>query len=667
MNERNQIIHMLSSTDEEQRLQGLKELARQGAEQHLDIVYQSLGDESWRVRKEAVAIFLALPGVGSLAGEVVELLHAEENAGLRNAAVEILVGLGRQAVPALIDELHCADHDVRKFVLDVLGEIGDEGCIAAMVGALSDVDSNVRAAAAENLGKLRAAEATPALLNALEVPDLLLRFTVLEALGQIQVPLPVERLIPLAGERLLRKALYDCLGRLADSDAIPTLLEGLGDSMRNVRSAAAQGLSAVAKRYPEQVVAAMQALEGAPLLEQLVELLESPDITVRRAALQLLGWSRDPRFAPQLLRLFEDEALREDAAAALISFGVRANSVLLPMWHQGDDRTRAYLAYVFAAIGCTEALPLLDAALVSESPELRVMVLHALGKLGRRNELDRVVGSLLDESEEVREAATQALTQIGGRQTAATIVALKALLERDDGELRMRVVQILGRLGGDVVEPILVMALKDESPLVRRAAVQACGYGSSDRVLQSLLLVLTDEDQEVRRLTVEALGNCGNPQVVRSLTLALQDEDIWVRAAAVRALGRFTQDEAVQAVESALADPVGLVVIAAMETLVAQNQEHAQAPLVAALASHDEEVVSAALQLLTQFGVSDWIEEAQDRLINHRHWEVRVTFARILAAELGVKSRPMLEARLLVEGEDLVRQQIRDLLMDLQG
>lgn len=667
MSDSDRIEIMLTATDEETRLQGLRELTQVGARQYMASIYRALGDESWRVRKEAVAVFLGITGVGSLAGEVVDLLHTEDNAGLRNAAVEILVGLGRQASAALVEELSCSDHDVRKFVLDILGEIGDDSCVPAMIGALADPDNNVRAAAAENLGKLRAAEATPALLDALAIPDLLLRFATLEALGQIEVPLPVERLLPLAEERLLRKALFDCLGRLGDADAIPTLVNGLGDTMRNVRSAAAQALHAVANRHAEEVAAALSRQAGSPLLDKLAELLESHDIAVCRAAIGLLGWSKDVRYLSRMLQLFDDEVLRDAAAAALIGYGDAATEVLLSLWREGDDRRKSYLAYVFAALDCRDALPLLHEALTTANPELQVMLLHALGRLGGEGELHHMAVLLTAESDEVRGGATDALTQIGTRNPRAAVAVLTPLFSSEDAELRMRIVQILGRLAEGEVESLMLMALKDESAPVRRSAVQAVGRNWSERRLQSLLLVLTDEDQEVRRLAVEALGTSTDSQVLRPLTLALQDEDIWVRAAAVRALGHLPQAEALLAVEGALGDSVGLVVIATLETLVAMDQSRAQVALVAALDNSDEEVVSAALQLLAQYGDSVWIEQQVERLLNHRHWEVRVTFARILAAEFGLKSIPPLEARLLVEGEDLVRQQIKDLLLDLQG
>jgi len=90
-----QITEALNSPDEEVRLQGLRDLASCDAIEGLDLIFKAFGDESWRVRKESIELYLKLPVSRELIGEIIELLHAEENAGLRNAAVEILTRLGR--------------------------------------------------------------------------------------------------------------------------------------------------------------------------------------------------------------------------------------------------------------------------------------------------------------------------------------------------------------------------------------------------------------------------------------------------------------------------------------------------------------------------------------------------------------------------------------------
>jgi HEAT repeat protein len=656
------IFKMLQSAREEERLQGLKELARCEMDIFLPAVVKALGDESWRVRKEATDLFLALPGADNLAGEVIELLHSEDNAGLRNAAAEILVHLGGQGVPLLLEELSCSDHDVRKFVLDILGVIGDESCVQPMLRALCDPDANVRTAAAENLGKIGGAEAVPALLAAMAHSDLWLRFAILEALGQIGAPVKLASLLEFRDDRMLKKALFDCLGRIGDPDVLPTLAEGLIDDMRNVREAAVVALVRLAGRWPEEVTEHLAGLAGTPSAEAVAGLLDSNDRTVRQAAVNLLGRLRDGRFALLLLELFADEELRASAAAALIAMGRAAVCSLMETWPCADSRTRTYLAYVFGEVECSEALQLLLGGLASAEPELRLASAQALGKLGESAALPSLTTCLGDPSEEVRQVVTEALSRLGVRHRREVVRTLRPLLEHDDPEWRMNVVLILGRLDGEEVEGHLAFAMKDESSLVRRAAVRALEGHKGGGQLQALMLALTDEDDEVRRLAVEALGMTEDPQALGPLELALRDEDIWVRGAAVRALGRLDSATALDLVRGALNDPVGLVGIAALETLAGMGADKAYPSLLEALSHEDEEVVNAALQLLSASGRRDWVPAVFDRLLNHRHWEVRLTFARTLAELEGEGCRPHLESRLMIEGEDLVRHQLRDLL-----
>lgn len=230
----------------------------------------------------------------------------------------------------------------------------------------------------------------------------------------------------------------------------------------------------------------------------------------------------------------------------------------------------------------------------------------------------------------------------------------------------MHVVSIFGQMEEGDVESALALGMKDESPLVRRAAVRACEGRCSNGRLSTLMLALTDEDAEVRRLAAESLGLTENLQAIAPLELALQDEDIWVRAAAVRALGRLGGDEVLAPVSQALHDPVGLVAIAALETIAGLNADQAYAAMVQCLGHADEEVINAALILLAASGRRDWVPDAVQPLLNHRHWEVRSTFARTLAGLEGGRCRGLLEERLLLEGEELVRQLLQDLLAELR-
>lgn len=665
MNLDTQIEQLLKSENEDDRLLGLKQLAQQGVEKHLEYVYQALGDQSWRVRKEAAEVFFKVPHAAALTSEIIELLHSQDNAGLRNAAVEILVKFGRQAIPELLEELNCNDHDVRKFIVDVLGSIGDERAVDGLVLALEDEDSNVRAAAAENLGKLKADSAAPALLKAMQSRDLMFRFTALEALAQMRAEIDSEQLLPFQNERLLRKALFDCLGLIGNAASIPVLTVALLDQMRDVAEAAALALYRLARRNIKGVSPALQALAGGQVVPQLEALLESRTEEVRRAGVFLLGEIGDAAAVGCLLPLLEDQQLAQLAAEALVAIGRKSPEVLIRQWPEAPIRQRTGLAYLYGEAGCVGAHAVLHVGLRSQDASLRHAAAQSLGRLGDASALAPLVECLNDESEEVRASIVGALSRLGETCPEATRQAVTPLLEAESPENRSCAVSVLGRLQGPEIERMLAFAIKDESPEVRRSAVRAMQGRNGEEQIQTLLLALTDEDVDVRRMATEILGQLRDESLIEALQLALRDDDLWVRSTAVRSLGLIATPEALRLIETALSDPVGLVVIAALETLAEASPMPPQQQLLAALEHADEEVVNAALKLLSGLGIDVWVADSAEPLLNHRNWEVRLSTARSLAACQGVACMGLLEARLLIEGEDLVRLELQDLLMTL--
>ncbi|RLB68026.1 MAG: hypothetical protein DRH08_02130 [Deltaproteobacteria bacterium] len=666
MEKMDQITNALNSPDEEVRLQGLRDLAAAEAIDGLDLIFKAFGDTSWRVRKESIDLFLGMPISRELTGEIVELLHAEENAGLRNAAVEILARMGQASVPMLLDHAGCPDHDVRKFIIDILGDIADPVAVPILIRGLNDEDSNVRAAAAENLGKLKTAQAVPELLKAMQHPDLLLQFTILDALSRIASPVPLLELLPYKDEKLLRKALIDCLGKAGDASAISELLAALTDPMRNVREAAILALVEISGRHLEQVQQQLATCEQGPVAVIVSSYLddETNDL-LKRASIKLLGWLGVRDAVEPLLRLLEFESLQQEAMTALVDIGSADPQALLMSWPAVSGSQRAYLAYVLGEAGCSDGLPLLQQGLRDVDPQIVRMSAYALGKIGAVQMLPDLVECLQNNSSEVQESASQALISLGHQFPDETFAALQPLLGHNDPRQRMFAVMVLRELDNPAVLDTLSMAIKDSAAEVRRAAVKVFERYDVGEHISALLLSLTDEDAEVRRTVVDILGNCNDADALDGLQLALQDDDIWVRSSAVRGLGRIAGERSRTLVEQVLADPVGLVSIAAMETLSSLVGADAVPQLIEALDHTDEEVVTAAMNLLNHYGTDDWINVHAERLINHSFWVVRAQIARSAAEVLGAAVRPLLEKRLTVETEEVVRQQLTDLLAEL--
>jgi len=137
--ERQLIEKLLQDEQVEKRLQAVRELA--GLKVFpWELFLRGLADEDWRVRKESVTIYLQLPDAASRARLILEQLAHPENAGLRNAAIEILIGLGHQIVPVLLEGLAAGTSEVRKFIVDILGEVDSCDSVPQLLPLLHDPD-----------------------------------------------------------------------------------------------------------------------------------------------------------------------------------------------------------------------------------------------------------------------------------------------------------------------------------------------------------------------------------------------------------------------------------------------------------------------------------------------------------------------------------------------
>ncbi|PLY11676.1 MAG: hypothetical protein C0624_01700 [Desulfuromonas sp.] len=655
------VKELLYSNEEEQRLQGVRMLRQAPTGEDLDGLFVGLGDTSWRVRKEAVEAFMLRPRSVETIERVAKQLYSEENAGLRNAAMEILVRLGRQSLEMLHAEVKSEDHDVRKFAVDILGEIGDAESIPCLTEALLDNDENVRNAAAENLGKLRAAKAVPALLDAMELPDVWFRFTILEALSRIGGRIDLNRLLAFKSEPLLRKALFDCLGHVGDESVVPVLVEGLGDEMRNAREAAALALANLGKRSPEPVRTAFMAVGGENHGKTAQEFIAEGDDNLRGAGLMLLGWIGDPRYATPLLNLLDDDRLAQQAADALMSLGASGVSRLIKENLKSDAKTRAILCQLAGGVGCRQATDFLLASAADQDMDVRLAALQAIGQLQIVAGVEQLASALADENEQLRDTATSSLAQIGRMHSDEVLSAISTYFNDDDASLRVAAVSVVGHLNSSEIEKYLLNGLKDVASEVRVAAVRSMGVYAGDGQPRVLRLALTDEDPEVRVQAVEILGRSDDEDVLESLGVALQDEDIWVRAAVSRVLGRFGV-EALPLIQVAVKDPIGLVAIAAMETLCDIAPEKAGAILESALDNADEEVVRTAMQLLVRSGHTELFMKSCDRLLKHPHPMIRRSCIEHLVDLEGSAVRPRLEALLTSEEDEQILHQVQDLL-----
>ena len=85
------------------------------------LLVRALGDEDWRVRKEAAAASTSVEPREAVLTGLFDALSDRDNVGLRNASIEALMRIGRDAVPRAVEALRTADADARKLLVEVLG------------------------------------------------------------------------------------------------------------------------------------------------------------------------------------------------------------------------------------------------------------------------------------------------------------------------------------------------------------------------------------------------------------------------------------------------------------------------------------------------------------------------------------------------------------------
>jgi HEAT repeat protein len=658
-----QLREQLASPDEEVRHAAIQGLHLAGSAL-LPVVIGALGDASWRVRKAALDLVLQAPAANSLP-LLIAGLRDEGNAGRRNSSMEALVRLGPAAVPPLAPLVADPDPDLRKFVVDALGNIDAPAVPALLRAALEDSEENVAAAAAEFLGRRRDATAVPQLLRRLGESGSWLTFSCLRALGEIGDAAAAPAVSALLGEPGLRQAALEALGRVGDAQAVPHVLDALFSRDRGLRRVAALAAHRILPRLGPGAAAALAAGVRAQADDEFFDflrgLLAQEDPQVLAAAATLLGFAPGTLMVSILLDALPQAAEQDQELFAAVLAGLPDTDLPLLAARLLDPSpvVRLRLAEVLGRRGCREAVPLLLTLLEDGIGHVRAAGAAALGRIGDPAAVPPLVGLLRDPFPDVREAGMEAIVAIG-KTGSSRLGLVLALLEphfsAPDEGFAAAAVRIAGRLGGPGLIARLGLALRDARGEVRRAAVEAVGAVGGAEAVAALRVALTDEDVAVRREAVHRLGATREATALPLLLPMLGDEDLWVRVRSVQALGGIAHPDAWRVLLAAAADdPPGPRRLAAVRALGAGKVPGSLPVLTDLAGAADRETGMAAIEALGALGDPGALDVLLLRLADPA-WGLRAVAVRALgpfAAEPRV--RPALVRAAAEDADPLVR------------
>ena len=529
------------------------------------------------------------------------------------------------------------DPDVRKFVVDILGDIRDARAVPVLIGRLDDDDENVRVAAAEALGKLRDPRAVDALLACLARSGQgWLDNAAAVALGEIGDERALGPLVAVLGRSNLREPVLEALGKIGNADTLGPLVAGLGDPLRIVREVSIVAISEIYRKSDEQGRRTIRSAVSSGIGDRAVEFLEDILVTSNgglvKATMALLGWAGRESSIRKIFDLLREEDLEEPAVQSL-QFLDRGRAGLLVGYLASDNAlVRRSVARVLGELGVAAAEDPLIGLLTDENGHVRSTAAEALARMKSKKAVAPLLALLADEYTSVQDSAIQALAAIGDE---SVLDGLIRDFSSSEAFMRRNIALLLGKFPAERAVDALVFALKDEEPEVRKAVVQALGATPNAKALRPLKLAITDDDAEVRMLAAEALGAVGTVEARDALVLLLEDADLWVRAAAARCLGEIGGESEAALLTSRLETATDIFLLALIDALGKLKFPQALGPLLK-LADHpDPEVRKTVLAALAAYG-GEPVRHTLIARLSDPHWSVR-------KAAIGALSRTCLK------------------------
>jgi HEAT repeat protein/nicotinamide riboside kinase len=332
---------------------------------------------------------------------------------------------------------------------------------------------------------------------------------------------------------------------------------------REVRETFLGALSADDPELREKAVWALGRLGQEWTVVPLIAALWDKEWKVRRRVAWALGRMRDERAVQHLIRALGDgkEEVCQEAVEALKAIGEPAMMPLIRTLSDPRKQVREMATMALSRIGAPAIRPLiLTLGNKGQAGEEAMRVLVDIGNLA----VEPLVVALGDARSDIRRKVAETLGLIGGGRATASLIGI---LGDTDEAVRQEAIKALARIGTPAVGP-LIKALTDARPEIRDGAVEALRQVGKPAI-EGLLQALGDERRELRQGVAQALQKLGpgDEQVAEWLMAYLEHEKWEVRGAAVEVLGQIGGESALGALIAALEDESRIVYRKAAEAL----------------------------------------------------------------------------------------------------
>ncbi|MBM4145738.1 MAG: hypothetical protein FJ240_05605 [Nitrospira sp.] len=654
-----ELERLLKDNDVEVRRDALERLkGKSGDISSINLLLKAMEDTSWRVRNTAVDIIIEEHPIETYINSLINLLYLDDNAGARNSAIEALVRLNKKATIFLIEAFNTPNRDVRKFIIDVLGEFKDSRSLPLMLSALRDDDENVRATAIEHIGKVGESSVVDALIEIVESDDIWTAYPAADALGRIGDRKAVPALIKALDKKTLRIPTIKSLSLIADPDTLKHIIPFLEDPSKTAQEETLRSIERFYRKgiSEEIVTGEIKRLIGDRTLDILIAHAWSNKPEARKSAILILGLMKDERAFTPLLDISQEEDFAEEVKRAFVFIGKDRPESLLKLFETENVYQKRFICDIASRIVSPVYSPVFENLLDDDDGHIRSISAIALSKISDPKSVEPIKRLLTDPYQDVQEAAVEALSNLGAWLSTDELISM---LGNMNPILRRNAALILGKTGSKEAVPALGFALKDGNVNVRKACVEAFSLLKTEDSIRFLIFALTDEEPFIRVSSAVSLGRIGGKGVFEALSHLLSDTDDSVRVAVSKSLGMLKDNRAVKPLIGLLSDRNGFVVTTTIESLSRIGGDEAKYALLKMLASEDKEVRRTAIKALSSF------EDSQDKLMPFLYdadWATRMAAVEVLGKKARGIIRRELEKILDIEQDPIVKKAIEESL-----
>ncbi len=590
------IDEMIHSEDSSLRREAGSLLAEIGGDEAFDRLEVLLKDRNNGVRDAAQNSIVMLGGKTAIEKMIPLLTY--EDPSIRNVAIDILRKIGIDGVDILHGIAKDANDNVRLFVLDILGSIGNHESLGTLIDGLYDTNPNVRNAAVISLGEIgdqAAFEHLKKLINDEEW----IRFSVIESFARIPHEGVVDFLLGemnrWSNDEITICAILETLGKIGSRESVGPLMDMLKKSDEYVEVSIAQTLL---KIMTIDDISALDASDRHFLKNILEARLADADDEFQHDMLAALSSIGDSESALRIIELAKkvepdlNPEKWEDIKSALITLG---DIPLMVSLLDADDKTRMLSSQVLSEIGgenegreiglrilsaqgyvkraMTDALARIGGS--SSRDTLRKLIhdqdghvvtssLRALGEIGNPEDIDEILQFLQHPYPDVRNIALEAVASIGTDKAQSSFMTL---IKNADPKIRIMALGGLERTRSGKLEDAVAYTLRDQDWEARMYAVRV----TKDMMLpienDLLMALLNDEHDEIRHLAIDIVGQRKIAGLRSFLEDAISNDEMWTSYHAIEAIGRFKDDDAKMRLLSILKSSPDFLRISAVKAL----------------------------------------------------------------------------------------------------